>query len=121
VINSTTVLSSIHHCVPVKVMGRSIYDIPGLTSQLPLARFWTSPEAPDRELYVHFRNYLLANNQINGNFYKRLSNTGNALGVVWPGDLTFDFTDQQQALGPAGLGPSLQAASSEHASKAAYL
>lgn len=85
VVNSTAAISSIHHGIPVKVMGKAIYDLPGLTNQAPLAQFWKHPEAPDKELYRRFRAYLIANTQINGNFYKRLPNTRNALGVIWPG------------------------------------
>ena len=116
VINSTTVLSSIHHRIPVKVMGKSIYDMPGLTSQGSLARFWQSPEAPDRKLYLCFRNYLLANNQVNGNFYKRLPNTGTALGVIWPSDIDYD-TVNHESLETVGLGHSLQVASNERSSE----
>jgi capsule polysaccharide modification protein KpsS len=85
VINSTAALSSIHHGIPVKVLGKAVYDIQGLTSQLPLARFWSQPESPDLILYHRFRSFLVTHNQINGNFYKRLPNVDNALGVIWPG------------------------------------
>jgi capsule polysaccharide modification protein KpsS len=84
VINSTTGLSAIHHRIPVKVCGRAVYDIPGLTSQTSLNRFWQEPQAPDAELYRRFRAYMVENTQINGNFYKRLARTGNATGVMWP-------------------------------------
>ncbi|MCP4407955.1 MAG: capsular biosynthesis protein [Gammaproteobacteria bacterium] len=84
VINSTAALSSIHHGTPVKVLGKAVYDLQGLTSQQPLARFWNHPEPPDRNLYLRFRAYLVAHNQINGNFYKRLPKVDNTLGVIWP-------------------------------------
>lgn len=84
VINSTAGLSSIHHGTPVKVMGDAIYDMLGLTSQQPLEAFWRTPGAPDQALYRRFRSYLVANTQINGNFYKRLPEAANALGVIWP-------------------------------------
>ncbi len=84
VINSTVGLSSIFHGVPVKVMGDAIYNMPGLASQLPLEAFWRTPDTPDQALYNRFRAYLLANTQINGNFYKRLPTTANTLGVIWP-------------------------------------
>jgi capsular polysaccharide export protein len=85
VINSTAALSSIHHGIPVKALGKATYDLPGLTDQAPLAHFWSHPANSDKKLYHRFRAYLIANTQINGNFYKRLPNTGNALGVIWPG------------------------------------
>ena len=84
VINSTVGLSSLYHGTPVKVLGEAVYDIPGLTSQADLDDFWCSPGVVDRTLFRRFRAHLLAETQINGNFYQRLANTGNPMGVVWP-------------------------------------
>lgn len=84
VINSTVGLSSIFHGVPVKVMGDAIYNMAGLARQVPLEAFWRTPGTPDQALYHRFRAYLVANTQINGNFYKRLPSAANALGVIWP-------------------------------------
>lgn len=106
VINSTAALSSIHHGIPVKVMGKAIYDLPGLTNQAPLAHFWKHPEAPNKRFYQRFRAYLIANTQINGNFYKRLPNTGNALGVIWPVGENFD-RPEHTAMEPKGLNHSM--------------
>ena len=68
-INSTVGLQALYHRSPVKVMGKALYDIPGLCDQKPLDRFWADPEAPDRELYERFRGYVIDRTQINGNFY----------------------------------------------------
>ncbi len=106
VINSTAALSSIHHGIPVKVMGKAVYDLPGLTNQMPLAHFWKHPEAPDKRFYPRFRAYLIANTQINGSFYKRLPNTGNALGVVWPGG-ECDERLEHPSMEPKGLNHSV--------------
>ncbi len=84
VINSTVGLSSMYHGTPVKVLGDALYDVPGLTSQASLDDFWCSPGVVDKAFYRRFRSYLLAQTQINGNFYRRLANTGNPMGVVWP-------------------------------------
>jgi capsular polysaccharide export protein len=106
VINSTAALSSIHHGIPVKALGKATYDLPGLTDQAPLAHFWSHPAAPDKRLYLRFRAYLIANTQLNGNFYKRLPNTGNALGVIWPrGD--GGQSPVHPALAPQRLHPSI--------------
>ena len=102
VINSTAALSSIHHGIPVKVMGKAIYDLPGLTNQMTLAHFWNHPEAPDKRFYQRFRAYLIASTQLNGNFYKRLPNTGNAVGVVWPGSES-DERLEHPSMQPKGL------------------
>ena len=40
VVNSTTGLSALHHNCPLKVLGRALFDMPGLTFQGSLDRFW---------------------------------------------------------------------------------
>lgn len=83
VINSTVGLSSLYHGTPVRVLGQAVYDVPGLTFQDSLDEFWRAPGRVDPDLYRRFRAYLLNTTQINGNFYRRLANTGNPMGVVW--------------------------------------
>jgi len=72
VINSTVGLSSLTHGTPVKCLGRAIYDMPGLTHQGTLDEFFRAPGAVDRALYKRFRQWLLANNQLNGSVWSRL-------------------------------------------------
>lgn len=81
--NSTVGLSSIHHKTPVKVLGNSVYNIPGLTHHGTMGEFWSNPGKPDPLLYNYYRGWIEHNNQFNGNFYKRLSNTSNHTGVIW--------------------------------------
>ena len=38
--------------MPVKVLGRAYYDIPGITDQNTLAEFWNHPTPPDKELFM---------------------------------------------------------------------
>lgn len=80
-VNSTVGLSAIHHNAPTTVLGDAIYDIPGLTAQLPLERFWLEQTAPDRALYQAFVKVLRWTNQHNGNFYRPLVRHG--AGVLW--------------------------------------
>jgi capsular polysaccharide export protein len=68
-INSTAGLATIGFGCPTKVLGRAVYDIEGMTDRKPLSRFWLAPEAPDRELFLKFRNVMMARTQINGAFY----------------------------------------------------
>lgn len=75
-INSTVGTSALFHHTPTKVMGRAIYDLPGLTCQRSLASFFAEPGEVDVTLYEHFNRWLREANQINGSFYKR------ALGTV---------------------------------------
>lgn len=73
-INSTVGLSALYHNTPLKVCGRAIYDMPGLTFTGTLDDFWcnTQNAIPDRKLFEHFYCYLINNTQLNGSFYKRL-------------------------------------------------
>ncbi len=84
VINSTVGLSAVHHGSPVKVCGRAIYDMQGLTFQGRLDMFWeaAAEERIDRELSERFRTYLLTHTQLNGSFYKRLDIPGSYTGLV---------------------------------------
>ena len=71
-INSTSGLSGLIHNMPVKVLGRAYYDIPGITDQNTLAEFWNHPTPPDKELFHAYRMYHLNVTQINGNFYSQV-------------------------------------------------
>lgn len=71
VINSTVGLQALYYNKPVKVMGRAIYDIPGLTFQGSLNDFWNNPGKVDRELFLKFRNFVIKTRQLNGSFYGR--------------------------------------------------
>ncbi len=83
-INSTVGLSALHHGRPVKALGRSIYDMPGLTHQGALDEFWTTPGEVDHELFLRFRAWLLRNIQVTGSFYRRSSRRGSPTGMKWP-------------------------------------
>lgn len=84
-INSTVGLSALHHGTPTKTCGSAIYDLAGLTFQGSLDEFWMQAqyEKVDAELYTKFRNYLIRNTQLNGNFYRRLANQDSSAGLIW--------------------------------------
>jgi capsular polysaccharide export protein len=67
-INSTVGLQALYHAVPTKVLGRTFYNMPGLTDQQPLRVFWSSPQPSDRGLFKRFYSYMIETTQINGNF-----------------------------------------------------
>jgi capsular polysaccharide export protein len=69
VVNSTTGLSAIHHNRPLKVLGRAVFDLPGLTFQGSLDRFWEEGSAPNQELFRAFRRVVLRRAQVNGSFF----------------------------------------------------
>ena len=81
-INSTVGMSSLFHGTPVKTLGKAVYDLPGLTSQLPLDLFWSEPGAVDVSLYQNYRKFLIMRNQLNGNLYRAISDKS-AAGIVW--------------------------------------
>lgn len=82
-INSTVGLSALRHGVPLKVCGKAVYDMEGMTFQGSLDEFWTNHEPPSKELVRRFNNYLIKHTQINGNFYKRLPILRSFAGICW--------------------------------------
>lgn len=72
-INSTAGISALIHNKPLKVMGRALYDIKGLTYQGHLNQYWGANFKPDAQLFKKFSIYLRANTQINAVFYGRKS------------------------------------------------
>ena len=78
-INSTTAISAYHHGTPVKILGRSFYNVPNLAYQKSLKDFWQMPEPAEKLFYLKFRNYLEYRNQFNGNFYSRPRMTAKAI------------------------------------------
>jgi capsular polysaccharide export protein len=69
-VNSTLGLSALQNGVPVKVLGKAIFDIPGLASQQSLAAFWRHPLPPDAMLVDCFTRALAGTIQIKGSFYE---------------------------------------------------
>jgi Capsule polysaccharide export protein len=66
--NSSAALSALGFGTPVKVLGRAFYDFDGLTDPQPLDAFWQHPIGPDASLFERFRQKVIAEAQINGNF-----------------------------------------------------
>lgn len=70
-INSTVGLSTLYHHKPLKLLGRALYDMEGLTFQGSLDAFWKAEMQIDWELWRRFRTYLITQTQLNGAFYGR--------------------------------------------------
>jgi capsular polysaccharide export protein len=85
VINSTVGLSALHHNKPLKVCGKALYDIEGLTYQRSIDAFWSdeSLRGPNAELFARFQSHLIQRTQLNGNFYKRLRPAGARWALAW--------------------------------------
>jgi len=75
-INSTVGISSLYHKTPTLCMGRSFYDIEGLTSKgVALDDFWEKHQKVDSELFNKFRCHLIQKTQVNGSFYRFCSSS----------------------------------------------
>lgn len=71
VVNSTVGLSALSQGCPTKALARPVYDMPGLTSRIPLDHFWHEPEPPDAALFQAVRNTVIHASQVNGDFCTR--------------------------------------------------
>ncbi|MBD3679850.1 MAG: capsular biosynthesis protein [Rhodobacteraceae bacterium] len=67
-VNSTTGIHALRAGVPVCALGLAIYDLPGLTHQAGLDRFWQRPEPVDRAFFSSFER-ALGTIQVKGSFY----------------------------------------------------
>ena len=68
-INSTTGIQALYHRIPVKVLGRAIYDLPQLTNQHDLDQFWQTYDQCNEDYFNSFRNALIITTQLNGAYY----------------------------------------------------
>jgi capsular polysaccharide export protein len=68
-VNSTAGLQSLREGKRVVVLGRALYDMPGLTFQGGLDRFWTEASPPDPALVDALRRVLAAQCLIRGGFF----------------------------------------------------
>jgi len=78
-VNSTVGLIALARGRAVKTLGDAVYDMPELTFQPPLDRFWTEATEPDAALFDCFRRVVAARTQVNGGFF---SKTGLELAVA---------------------------------------
>jgi len=65
-VNSTSGTLALETGIPVVVLGDAVYDVPGITHQSGLDRFWRSPERPDPDLYSAFKKSLHAKCLVRG-------------------------------------------------------
>jgi capsular polysaccharide export protein len=68
-VNSTAATFALSSGVPVIALGRSVYDLPGLTHQDTLESFWRTPAAPDPVLFDAFRRVLAHACLLAGDFF----------------------------------------------------
>ena len=65
-VNSTSGTLALENGIPVVVLGDAVYDVPGITHQSGLDRFWQEPERPDAGLYRAFKKALHAKCLVRG-------------------------------------------------------
>lgn len=94
-VNSTAAQQALWRSLPVKTLGRAIYNKPGLVSEQTLSEFFAQPEPPDPKAYRTLRDYLLQTSQIPGGFYSFRSRA-HALRIV--SDLILAPEDPYQSL-----------------------
>lgn len=82
-VNSTVGFTALLRGLPVKTLGKAFYDIPGLTAQDSLDRFWADASAPDIELAKRFKRYLKRHCQLHGCVYARNPLVDPRLTAVW--------------------------------------
>ncbi|WP_284162780.1 capsular biosynthesis protein [Frigidibacter sp. SD6-1] len=68
-VNSTAAQQALWRGLPVKLLGRAVYDKPDFVSPQPLAEFFAAPARPDSRAYSDYRQFLLETSQIPGGFY----------------------------------------------------
>lgn len=72
-VNSTAAQQALWRGIPVKTLGRAIYQKPGIVSDQTLAEFFDYPEPPNPSAYRVLRDFLLQTSQVPGGFYSRRS------------------------------------------------
>ena len=68
-VNSTAGILALEQGMPTYTLSDPIYNLPGLTGQMPLDGFWRETPSPDLELFSRFRRCVIHATQINGGFY----------------------------------------------------
>lgn len=68
-VNSTVGMIALELGRPTLTLSDPIYNLPGLTCQLPLDDFWKHGVPPDGEFFGCFRRCVMHATQINGGFY----------------------------------------------------
>ncbi|MEL7172042.1 MAG: capsular biosynthesis protein [Pseudomonadota bacterium] len=65
-INSTSAVQALRAGCPVVTLGDAIFDLPGLTHQSGLERFWAEPEAPEASFFDNWCRAVAAEIQLRG-------------------------------------------------------
>jgi capsular polysaccharide export protein len=102
-VNSTSATFALAAGVPVIALGRSVYDLPGLTHQGTLSSFWTDPMPPDPSLFEAFRRVVAHACLIAGDFFTREGVARAVAGAVPRIEAAEDASARAEAAQGAGL------------------
>lgn len=111
VINSTVGNTALEVGRPVIALGNSIYNLPGLSFQHGLDRFWHDATPPDPELFAAFRKLVVHRTQINGGYFSRegvamaVEAAADRLEAVQPILQFFAVRAEEPSAGPLFAGP----------------
>lgn len=94
-VNSTAAQQALWRGLPVKAMGRAVFDKPGLVSDQSLGEFLHDPRPPKAVAYRRYRDFLLESSQVPGGYYAARSRA-HALRIVV--DMMLAPEDPYQAL-----------------------
>jgi capsular polysaccharide export protein len=72
-VNSTVGFLALSFGIPLIALGEAIYDMPRLTFQDGLDRFWREGAPPDPTTFDDFRRVTAARTQVNGGFFSPLA------------------------------------------------
>lgn len=81
-INSTAAQQALWRGLPVRVFGDAVFAKPEFVSDQPLDAFFARPRAPNVQLYLLYRHYLLRTCQVMGSFYSKAGRRAAVRGVI---------------------------------------
>lgn len=70
-VNSTVGFKALSLCRPMKVLGRAVYDVEGLTDPQPLDSFWQNPHQPQQRLADEFLTVVENYTQVRGDLFSK--------------------------------------------------
>lgn len=98
-VNSSVGISGLCQHVPVIALGRAVYDLPELTFQGPLRKFWTDATPPKPARVNQFIHLLLALNQGRGTLSQRCFDVPGRCRIKWPDPFHHEFFGDSALLG----------------------
>lgn len=70
-VNSTAGQQVLSLGIPLRILGRAVYDKPEFVSHQELEAFFAHPDRPDTRAYRDYRQFLLETSQVPGGFYSK--------------------------------------------------